>query len=286
MKNFDLPSERLLIFLVGAIQFVNILDFMMVMPLGPDFARALNIPTSQIGLIGGAYSFAASISGFIAALFLDQFSRKRALLVFLLGLMGATLAGAFVWNTASMIFVRLLAGSFGGPTAALSLAIIADYIPAERRGVAIGKVMGGFALASVIGVPFGLELASLSSWRAPFISTGLIGLVIAIIGFYKLPYHPPFDKTKTFRTRFLHLFSMLTWKLALQSYAILGLSMMAGFMIIPNIAAHLQINLGYPRDKLGLLYFCGGACVWSANSSTSLLRRRRRWFAPHYCCLR
>ena len=36
-------SERKIIFLVGAVQFVNILDFMIVMPLGPDFSRALDI---------------------------------------------------------------------------------------------------------------------------------------------------------------------------------------------------------------------------------------------------
>ena len=39
-------SERTLVFLVGAVQFINILDFMMVMPLGPDFAASLGIPTS------------------------------------------------------------------------------------------------------------------------------------------------------------------------------------------------------------------------------------------------
>jgi predicted MFS family arabinose efflux permease len=254
-----LPSERSLIFLTGAIQFVNILDFMMVMPLGPDFARALNIPPSQIGLIGGAYTFAASISGLIAALFLDQFSRKRALLFFLLGLMSATFAGALVWDKASMLAVRLLAGTFGGPVTALALALIADYIPPQRRGAAIGKVMGGFAIASIVGVPFGLELAGRISWQAPFVSTGIVGVGIAVMAYFKLPYHPPFDNTKTMRQRARHLLSMLTWPLAQLSYAIMGLSMMAGFMIIPNIAAHVQMNLGYPRDQLGLLYFCGGA---------------------------
>jgi predicted MFS family arabinose efflux permease len=38
----------------------------------------------------------------------------------------------------------------------------------------------------------------------------------------------------------------------------MGISMMAGFMIIPNIAAHLQMNMGYPRAHLGVLYLCGG----------------------------
>jgi hypothetical protein len=36
--------------------FVNVLDFMMVMPLGPDFAAALDIPTSHLGYIGGSYT--------------------------------------------------------------------------------------------------------------------------------------------------------------------------------------------------------------------------------------
>ena len=56
-------SERAIVFLVGAVQFVNILDFMMVMPLGPDFSRALGIPTSHLGYIGGAYTAAASVAG-------------------------------------------------------------------------------------------------------------------------------------------------------------------------------------------------------------------------------
>ena len=37
-------SERVIIFLIASVQFISILEFMMVMPLGPDFAEALNIP--------------------------------------------------------------------------------------------------------------------------------------------------------------------------------------------------------------------------------------------------
>ena len=32
-------AESRLLYIIAAVQFVNILDFMMVMPLGPDFAR-------------------------------------------------------------------------------------------------------------------------------------------------------------------------------------------------------------------------------------------------------
>ena len=49
-----MKSERTIVFLVGAVQFVNILDFMIVMPLGPDFAVGLDIPISKLGYIGGS----------------------------------------------------------------------------------------------------------------------------------------------------------------------------------------------------------------------------------------
>jgi predicted MFS family arabinose efflux permease len=34
---------------------------------------------------------------------------------------------------------------------------------------------------------------------------------------------------------------------------------MSGFMIVPNISGHLLMNLDYPREHLGILYFCGGS---------------------------
>ncbi|HWU90815.1 MAG TPA: MFS transporter, partial [Kofleriaceae bacterium] len=79
-------SERRLVFLIGAVQFINTLDFMMVMPMGPDFAKALDIPSSKLGLIGGSYTLAAAVAGVIGALFLDRFDRRRVLAVAVAGL--------------------------------------------------------------------------------------------------------------------------------------------------------------------------------------------------------
>jgi predicted MFS family arabinose efflux permease len=252
-------KEGRVILIAALIQFVNILDFMMVMPLGPDFAKSLNIPAHDIGLIGGIYTFTASIVGLVVALFLDQFPRKNAIIFTLIGLSLATLSGAFVWNKESMIVSRLIAGAFGGPLTALSISLIADYIPPQRRGIAMGKVMGGFSLASVIGVPFGLELSRIFSWHMPFITTGILGIIVTIFAYKLLPYHKPYLKSsEPLFTRFKNLLKILESKLALSAYAFMALSMASGFIIIPNISAHLQLNLNYPRENLGLLYFFGG----------------------------
>ncbi len=155
----ELLPERRLLLLIGAIQFANVLDFMMVMPLGPDFARTLAIPTARLGLVGASYTAAAAVAGIVGALVLDRFDRRRALAVVLGGLAVGTVSGALATSFASMLAARVVAGAFGGPATSLSLAIISDVVAPERRGRAMGAVMGGFAAASVLGVPAGLELA-------------------------------------------------------------------------------------------------------------------------------
>ena len=141
-------SERRLLVALALVQFVNVLDFMMVMPLGPDFVQALGIPSSRLGLVAGSYTASAAVSGLVGMLFLDRFDRKKALVVALTGLAFGTLAGGLATGLGSLMVARVLAGAFGGPATALGLAIIADVIPPARRGQALGAVMGAFSVAS------------------------------------------------------------------------------------------------------------------------------------------
>ena len=258
MSKHAIPESRIVL-IAALIQFINVTDFMMVMPLGPDFSRALGIAMEKIGIIAGSYTFSAALFGIIAAFFLDRFQRRKAIIVCLAGLIGATALGAVVWSEASMIAARILAGAFGGPLTALGIALIADSIPPERRGAAMGKVMGGFALASVFGVPFGLELAQYFSWHAPFISTAGFGVVVWILALRWLPDYAPSHVPASIRVMTSDIATLLKRPVTLYSFCLTSVVMMSGFMIIPNISAYLQFNLHVPRDSIGVLYLLGGA---------------------------
>src|SRR5438874_11923774 len=179
--------ERTVVLLVAAVQFVNILDFVMVMPMGPDFAAALGIPSSRLGLIGGSYTAAAAVSGLAGSFFLDRFDRRPALFLAMLGLVAGTALGGFATGMPSLMAARLLAGFFGGPATSLSFSIIADVVPPQRRGTAMGIVMGAFSVASVLGVPVGLELARHLGWQAPFLAVAGLGAAIALGAVFLLP---------------------------------------------------------------------------------------------------
>ncbi|WP_438020480.1 MFS transporter [Sorangium sp. So ce315] len=258
-------SERSIIFLVAAVQFINILDFVMVMPLGPDFAVALGISMSDIGLIGGSYTAAAAISGLAGAFFLDRFDRRSALAVAMLGLVVGTAAGGLATGLPSLMAARVLAGAFGGPATSVAFSIVADVIPPERRGKAMGVVMGSFSAASVLGVPAGLELARRGGFPLPFFAVAALGLVVAGLAIFLLPSmrgHLADGRPSGGAMSELH--ALVRRPIVLLSYATTAVVTMASFLVIPNISAYVQYNLGYPRERLGLLYFAGGLVSFAA----------------------
>ncbi len=252
-------SEKFIVGILFCIQFVNILDAMMVMPLGPDFALALHLPNHLLGFIGGSYTASACLSSLFLGKFFDRIDRKKMMQTVLVGLTCATCLGALAQNYWQLIFTRILAGAFGGPAAALTLTIVSDVVPASRRGKAMGTIMSGFSLASILGVPLGLELARIRDWRFPFICVGLICATVYLFASWKLPHFlPKKGQQKSEKYWFLE-------KNVLIALFINGIATISVMLIVPNMSAYLQNNLAWPREKLGLLYLIGGSITIFSN---------------------
>lgn len=253
-------NENRLVGIVALVQFVFVIDFMMVAPLGPDYSIALGANNADIGYVVASYTLAAALAGFLFARFLDRFDRRSVLLFFLTGLSISTVACALSTNITELFAYRFVAGFFGGPAATIAMAMIIDVVPAQRRGKAIGKVMSSFSLASIIGIPIGLELSHRGGWEMPFYVVGVLIFLTAVLFYFSVPPMKVhlIDRSKNplkTRTSFKSLFYR---REALVTYFMTMTSMLAAFLIIPNIAAFMQFNLEYPRDSYGLLYFIGG----------------------------
>jgi predicted MFS family arabinose efflux permease len=253
--------ERVIVYLVGAIQFINILDFVVPMPMGPDLAHGLGFGNNQIGLVGGAYTASAAVSGLAGSFFLDRFDRRKVVAVAMSGLVLGTAAGGLARGLVSLMAARLLAGVFGGPATSVSLSIVADVVPAERRGAALSKVMAAFSVAQILGVPIALELSRHLGWRSPFFFTAGLGVVVVGTAISKLPpmrahlqrgTHVPFSQALR------EVKGILARPVVQLSYLNTAVVMAGGFILIPNISAYVQDNIGYPRERLWMLYLAGG----------------------------
>lgn len=261
----SLVRERKVVLLIAAVQFVNVLDFVMVMPMGPDFALALGIDMSHLGAIGGAYTLAAAVAGLACTTFLDRFDRRTVLMWSMAGLALGTVLGGFAWNLTSLLVARVVAGLFGGPATAIAMSIIADTVPTQRRGRAMGTVMGSFSIASVVGIPAGLELATAGGWRAPFFAIGALCVVVTLLSRLLLPelrdhMAQALARPLQFRDAATILARREFWLCYMMAIA----AAMSAFLLIPNLSAYSQFNLGLPRDQLGSLYLYGGLASFAS----------------------
>ncbi|MGA1207286.1 MAG: MFS transporter [Gammaproteobacteria bacterium] len=246
--------------LVLGIQFVTIVDFMMIMPLGPDFARELGLRLDALGLITAAYVFSAATVSFISARYMDVLPRKRALAGCLLGLLCIAIITPSLGETyglSGLLIGRALAGVFGGPATGLAMTILTDAIAPEKRGRAVGLAGAAFSIAAIAGVPLGLELARIGGWQLPFYSVSVASGLAMIATLLFIPNHLQTRRT----SRWQGTWTFLARKKTAVAYLIVGITPMASFLFIPNMFTYFQMNLGYPRELIGLLYAIGGTCT-------------------------
>ena len=250
--------ERWLLLTLAGIQFTHILDFMIMMPLGPQFTALFGISNAQFGLLVSAYTLSAGFSGLMAATYIDRFGRKQLLLSMysLFGL--ATLACAFAPDYVWLMVARVAAGLFGGVLSALSQTIVADVIPFERRGRAMSVVMTSFSVSTVAGVPLGLFLAAHFNWHAPFVGIAALVGLLALGAWQTLPrldahlHHP--ERVSVWRG----IGQVLAEPNHLKAFAVSGLMMFAAFSVIPYITIYLQSNAGMQAAEVPWIYLCGG----------------------------
>lgn len=235
------------------------MDFMIMMPLGPQLMDLLDITPQQFSLAVSAYAITAGISSFISAFFVDQFDRKKVLTFAYIGFIIGTFSCAFAPNYAFLVAARVLAGLFGGLIGAQVLAIVADTFEYNRRAAAMGVLMTAFSAASVAGVPTGLWLAAQYSWHVPFLAIGFLGIGVLLLITLVLPSMTRHIQEKSpDRKRFQVLTDIFKTPNQMRALSLSIVLMMGHFAIIPLITPSLVGNVGYEQDKIFLIYFVGG----------------------------
>lgn len=253
-------KEKLLLLILACINFTHIVDFMIMMPLGPQLMNIFHISPRHFGFIVSAYGISAGVSGFLAAFFVDSFDRKKVVLTAYIGFVIGTFACAFAPTHEFLILARVIAGTFGGLLGAQVMSIVADTFEYERRATAMGFVTTAFSVASVLGIPAGLFLASEFGWHTPFLVVGCMGLVVI---FLISRYVPKLDKHLKNQTNKQSFFAVITNILKNPNQLralLLSVTIMLGhFSIIPYISPTLVSNVGFSQKNIFLIYLVGGS---------------------------
>jgi predicted MFS family arabinose efflux permease len=252
------PRELALLLTLAAMQFTHVLDFMIMMPLGPQFMRIFGLDPQHFAALVSAYTFAAAASGFVAAFWIDRFGRKRALLTMYSGFVVATALCGLAPTYPVLLLVRIVAGMFGGVIGALVMTIIADVLPYSRRARGTALVSSAFSLAAVLGVPLGLWFAAQYSWRVPFLALAALSVLVGALAWRVLPqldanvHDAPRHKPAA---QFRAIFGVRNH---LTAFGLIVALMLSVFSVVPFVAPYNVANVGISEADLPYIYFAGG----------------------------
>lgn len=267
-------AQWAMLIVLATINFTHIVDFVIIMPLGDQLRRQLGIDPQQFGFVVSAYGIAAMLAGIVASAVIDRFDRKHALLAAFAGFSVATLACGFASDYQQLLAARACAGLFGGVTAAGVMAIIADVFPPHQRGKAIGAVTSSFAVASTIGLPVGLSLATyFEDFGAAFIAIAALSLPVWFLGWWFLPSltkHRAGAHSNPFRQFSL----VIQQRNHLYSFAFMLAMVLGTFVIVPYIAPYLQSNCGLRDSDMPVIYAIAGLASLVSMNIVGLLTDR------------
>jgi predicted MFS family arabinose efflux permease len=246
--------------MLSFIQFTVILDFMVIAPLGAMLMSILTISPAQFGWVVSAYAFSAGVSGLVAAGFADRYDRKKFLLFFYVGFLLGTLLCGIAPDYQFLLVARIVTGLFGGVIASVSLAIVTDLFPYEKRSRVMGFVQMSFAVSQVAGIPLGIYLSYNLGWHAPFQLILVIGIVAGIViakGMKPVDRHIALEPHSQ-RKPLAHLARTLSHVHYRKAFATTALLTLGGFLMMPFSSAFLVNNIAVSQAQLPLVFLFTG----------------------------
>jgi predicted MFS family arabinose efflux permease len=182
-KHLSTPAYRSsLILLMLGIAAVGI-QALMLSPLLTDIAQSLRAGASEIGFASAAYGIGVAISAFVAAPRLGAWEKRSAIrIAFVVMATGLSISGV-AWDWRILVAGQAMTGLAAGVIIPGSYALTADIAPPEQRSQAIGRVLFGWSVAMVAGVPLAAMLAAWIDWRGIFLLVaGVSAIMAGVIG--------------------------------------------------------------------------------------------------------
>ena len=168
---------RALVILLGAAVFLNYVDRGSIAIAAPKMTEELGLTATRFGTAVSAFFWIYAPVQLFAGWMCDRFSVYRLMAIGVIVWAASTLLMGFVGGFVSLLALRVMLGLGESIAFPGSSKIIAQHVPAERRGIANAAVAMGIALGPAVGTLIGGMILVQLGWRAIFICCGLATLI-------------------------------------------------------------------------------------------------------------
>lgn len=169
---------------------IGVSEFAM-MGLMQEIMRDLGVDKPRVGHLISAYALGVVVGAPLLAVMGARYARKSLLLALMafyaLGNLGTALAPGYL----TLLGARFVAGLPHGAYFGVAMLVAASVSPADRRGVAVSRVLLGLSVAILVGNPLATWMGQQASWRWTYVLVSALSLLTVVMVWRVLPWSPP-----------------------------------------------------------------------------------------------
>ena len=162
----------------AAVAFMARTVMLMLGPLLVILANDFGTSIAMAGQLAAATFVAWGITAPLVGPISDTYGRRPVLLIGVLLMALGVLGSGAAWSYASLLAARLITGVGSAMILPTIMAALADNLPPEKVGKALGFITASSWVGVALGVPAIALLGYVGGWRLPFYITG--GLLLAL----------------------------------------------------------------------------------------------------------
>ncbi|MBY3269176.1 MFS transporter [Rhizobium laguerreae] len=156
-----------------------------IMGLLPNVAETFSVTTPQAGYVISAYALGVVVGAPVIAVLAAKMARRTLLLTLMLIFAAGNISSAMAPTFETFTLLRFVSGLPHGAYFGVAALVAASMVPVHRRARAVGRVMLGLTVATLLGTPLTTFFGQSLDWQVAFFSVGVLGLLtVALIWFY------------------------------------------------------------------------------------------------------
>lgn len=163
---------------------LNYFDRQTLSVLKPIVKADLTFDDKAYSLLTFAFMLPYIVMYVMSGRLIERFGTRICMTVFAIGWSVANIASGLSHNFAQLAASRALLGATEPGVFPIIQRAILNWVPVERRALAIGIVLPAGNLGAILAPPLVAVMTAGIGWRAAFIIPGLIGVAIAILWWF------------------------------------------------------------------------------------------------------
>jgi DHA1 family putative efflux transporter-like MFS transporter len=172
--------NRIVIYILTIAVFFTATSELVVAGILNILADQMQVSVALAGQLITAYSLAFAIGTPIVVSLTARMGRKKLLLLAMLLFIAGNLTSFLSFSFTLLLISRLILGVSSGVLLVAAFSAAAKMVTPEKIGSAIGTIILGFSTAMILGVPIGIALTDMFSWRVIFLFLAAGSIVILI----------------------------------------------------------------------------------------------------------